>query len=311
MSDSFSDSAARQLRMSPGGMMLNSARSRPELPPSSEVATIATSRSRTSSPRSRGEEQRAQSAQHVRQAGAAADRHHPESRVVARASPAGRRRLGRARLDSIGCYRRWRRCVQPASTRARGPAARRERAATAAATGRSRPRPRSPAGPSRRRGDSPPGSRSRSTEAAGADGVERAGLCEVVERARRPVTQAACRHAAAHDLDQLGGASSPEFYDAEVLAVRVRRIHRLRDLGHAAAAHAAPSSLHRHTAPRPLHGRRGGGRSRGAPRSGRSTGPGGRGRHNLGPRTPQIAEVVPSTASTSCSSLRICGSQRR
>ena len=71
----LSESAARQLRMSPGGIMLNSARSLPELPPSSDVATMATSRSRVASRRAASrEEQRAQAAQHVGQPGAAADR---------------------------------------------------------------------------------------------------------------------------------------------------------------------------------------------------------------------------------------------
>ncbi len=60
ISESLSDSAARQFRMSPGGMTLNSARSFPELPPSSDVATMATSWSRRPSrgspaaPQSRG-----------------------------------------------------------------------------------------------------------------------------------------------------------------------------------------------------------------------------------------------------------------
>ena len=70
---------ARQLRMSPGGIMLNSARSFPELPPSSEVATIATRRSRGARSRSRRRtvEKRTESAQHVRQAGTAAERDDP------------------------------------------------------------------------------------------------------------------------------------------------------------------------------------------------------------------------------------------
>ena len=75
MRDSLPESAARQLRMSPGGIMLNSARSRPELPPSSEVATTATSRSLVTSLAPFREEQRPQPAQDVRQARAAADRH--------------------------------------------------------------------------------------------------------------------------------------------------------------------------------------------------------------------------------------------
>ena len=67
--------------MSPGGIMLNSARSRPELPPSSDVATTATRRSRVASLRAVREEHRAQPAQDVREPGAAADRHDARARA--------------------------------------------------------------------------------------------------------------------------------------------------------------------------------------------------------------------------------------
>ena len=148
-------------------------------------------------------------------------------------------------------------------------------------------------------------------EAARADGVQRSHLRELAKRTRRPVAQAAGGDEPVHDVDQLGAALRAELHDAEVLAVGVVRIHLLRHLAHPAAAAPAPSSLRRRTAPGRPRDRRAAGRSRVARSAGRPGGPGGRERHNLGPRTPQIAEVVPSTASTCCSSGRNWSSQRR
>src|SRR5215813_3744276 len=69
-----------------------------------------------------------------------------------------------------------------------------------------------------------------------ADRVKGAPLREFVERARRPVAKAAGCNDAIEDRDQMWRALPAELHDAEVLAVRFVRGHRLRHVDHPAAA---------------------------------------------------------------------------
>src|SRR5688500_9783414 len=207
----LSESAARQLRMSPGGTTLNSARSLPELPPSSEVATIATRRSRDgvperSSPYTSGRSPRSTFGRPV-----------PPPMATIRGpvciDPVCRETSVKVRAP--GCI-----AGLPDKVRCR---CRHERRAAVVGTRVFDEREHFAHRPPVvvREVDLDPG------EPAGADGVQRMLLREGGEGPRRPVAQPAPADEAVHDLDEGGGALSAKLDDTQVLAVRLRRVHLL------------------------------------------------------------------------------------
>src|SRR5215831_1596863 len=176
--------------MSPGGIMLNAVRSRPELPPSSDVATIATRRSRVASVAT------------------------PSGKMSGR-SP--RRTFGRPVPPPI------------ATTRGDGPERGSGLKTAGAGTDsgsigslasldfRKHVFNRAPI--VLREIDLDP------RIAGGSDDAERASLRMFMERPRGPLARVATRYETIHDRHEIRRRRRPELHDAEVFAVCLRGIH--------------------------------------------------------------------------------------